>query len=322
MKKILAGDSAALRKLFFRIFTAVSLCVSGSAINSFASQSSFNQRLSFNSSRQFTTSTTGLWGIDDRSFASSTFTYQAAPTTPDVGTDSFYQGALGAGYAIENFAFDAGFIFSYTNLPQIISLGGTLGLTYIFTSSDEDPSEYQAVALDALHSQFYTSHEKPLPVLWTRIGFTGNSMQSALLGSAGNSGKETALTIDVFYPFSEELLFGINAGFHGYDNNKGFFNKAFTGTITAEQLLLRSTLQGLPHNNFGAMSAWQLAPRDFLIPRYALTELDSSRKWSHTIDLGWRHQFSKNWFISPTYEISIYQAVSSSAVIFDLLYSF
>ncbi|MBI3555275.1 MAG: hypothetical protein HY074_03290, partial [Deltaproteobacteria bacterium] len=67
-------------------------------------------------------------------------------------------------------------------------------------------------------------------------------------------------------------------------------------------------------------ATYQLALRDSCIPKYTATEIDSSRIWVHTFDLGWRHQFSKHWYITPNYEVSVQAAFPASAVSLDILY--
>ena len=308
---------------FHKIGGVVFALASVSAPLSFASQSSIDQRASFNSDRQLGMITSGSWGIDEKSFANGALTFTKTPTTSLASSyDTFYQLNLGVGYAIHNIAFDVGFQYSKSPLTEVRSLGGSFGVTYIFTPQGANDDDYQEEALASFHAQtFHKTHEQP-PLFWLRLGYIGNTMKTEALPLANSSGRETALAIDAFYPFNDELLFILGAGFHGYDNSRGFYDKALANANTAEQQLLQSTLQGLPHTNYSLSASYQLTQSEALMPRYQATEIDSSRQWSHTVDLAWRHEISKSWYLTPNYELTITQATSSTGVILDLLFIF
>lgn len=268
--------------------------------------------------------TSGTWGLSDKTFAASSFTFQRTPAPGTGSSDRYFQGTLGFGYSFNNMALDAAFIYASTPLEGTTSVGFSVGYTYLFVPGGLDASEYSDQALTAAHTQIYENletdqHENQDPLFWIRIAYNGNSMSSTLLDDAENSGKETSLTIDGYYPFSQDLLLSAGVGFYSYDDSKGFFDRALENAVTAQQLLLQSTLQGLPHTTISLQASYQITARDAGIPRYQATEIDSTRTWSHTFDLGWRHQFTKQWYLSPLYEVTLEGATTESGVILELL---
>lgn len=287
-----------------------------------ASQSSISQKSSFNSDRQLGFLIAGNWGLDERSFANASFAYSQTPIQNLDQTDTYYQGTIGLGYALKNIAFDLGFMGSQSPLERIHSLGGSLGLTYIHIPPNANPDDYKNRALTSLHSQVYTEAEELQPVFWVRFGFVGNTIKSNLIDFPANSGKETALTIDAYYPHGDLLLLSAGASFHGYDNSRGFYDRALANITSIEMALLASTLQGLPHTTLSLQAFWQITSRDTFLPRYQSTEIESIRKWSHTLDLGWRHRFSTQWFLAPTYEITAFESRIATAVVLDFLFIF
>lgn len=286
-----------------------------------ASQSSIQTRTSYNSERQQSYTIAGSWGFDERAFGNAAFTHARTPLGRFIGeTDTFYQGVFGVGYAIDNLGFDLGFLTSSSPLTQTTTLGGYIGMTYIFSGEFADPKEYGEQTLDLLHSQIYEKKPEHPPIFWMRFGFAANSMRSDIVGDFNNSGKQTSFTVDGYYPMYDDLVLGGSLAFHGYDDSKGFFTNTQKNVTNIHVALLGATLQGLPKTSISVHAAWQLASRDTFTPRYSVTEIDASKRWSHTIDLGWRHQFNKHWFMTPTYEVSVQGARAFSGLIFELLY--
>src|SRR5581483_6962305 len=152
---------------------------------------------------------------------------------------------------------------------------------------------------------------------WAHAAYIGNSMNSRALPDGANSGKETAFTLDLYHPFDPEFLLGFGMGFHSYDDKTGFFSVALQNATDIGLALLGTTLQGLPKLTFSLQATWQLAPRDAFLPRYQATELEKSSQWVHTIDLGWRHQFAKQWFFTPTYEATVQGSQTFTGFIID-----
>ncbi|MBI3544675.1 MAG: hypothetical protein HY075_15500 [Deltaproteobacteria bacterium] len=321
MKIVFRTTTASRKNEVRRIGLAVSSYLLFATI-SFASQSSIGQKVSFNSDRQITFLTSGTWGIDEKSFVAASFAHSRTPTFDGLDTDTFYQGTLSIGYSVSNLAFDIGFNIAQSPLQRERTLGGSIGLTWIFVPSILDPDDYRELALRTLHSQIYERKEEKAPLFWVRLGYLGNSMKTNIIEYPANSGKESAFSFDLYYPWSNELISSFSAGFHGYDNSRGFFDRSLQNTTDVETLLLTSTIQGLPHTTLALQSTWQLAPRDAIIPRYQATEIDSSRKWTHTIDLGWRHQFSPHWYLTPTYEVTMQLDQASTGVMTELYYAF
>lgn len=251
-------------------------------------------------------------------------TYARTPEDPAIlDTDTFYQGTLTIGYAVHNIAFDAGFNASRSPLQEARVLGFTFGITYVYVPEDADSDDYKDQALTALHSQIYFNEPQKPPLFWVRMGYIGNTLRSNLLPAPNSTGTEAAFSFDAYYPYSPELMLSLGASFHGYDDNNGFFDRALKNTTSSEIQLLASTIQGLPHTSIVLQATWLIvSPFDSLVPRYQATEIDSSRQWSHTIDIGWRHQFSKHWYLTPTYEVSMYQGLPSTAVLGDIVYAF
>lgn len=321
--KIISGKATARSKNHGNRTLAIALITLLIAPLSRASQSSIEQRFSFNSDRQLGSITSGAWGINDQSFLNGSFVHTRSPSTVIAGVhDTFYQGGLGAGYAINNIAFDIGFQISKSPLTETSSIGGSFGFTYIFIPPGANAEDYEPDALSVSRAQVYQKPQEQPPLFWVRFGYTGNSMSSDVVGFPNNVGKETGFTFDGYYPVNDDILVNIGLGFHGYDDSRGFYSLALENVTTAKQLLLLSTIQGLPHSNISLGLTWQYTQRDALVPRYQGTEIDSSRQWAHTIDLAWRHQFSKNWFLTPTYEATVYQATASTGLLLGLLYIF
>ena len=290
---------------------------------SFASQSLIGQKSGFNSDKQLSFITYTSIAIDEKAFVGASFTYSRTSEEPSFDdTDTFYQGTLSLGYAVQNIGFDVGFNVSRSPLQDSRTIGGTFGLTYIYTPSGADPDDYSETALDSLHTQLYKKQAEQPPLFWVRFGFIGNTLRSNLLAFPNDSGKETALSVDVFYPYSPELLFTAGTSFHGYDDSHGFFDRSLKNTTSTEISLLASTVQGLPHTTVSMQATWQLALRDSFIPRYQATEIDSSRVWSHTLDLSWRHQFTSHWYLTPTYELTVLGQLPATAIMGEVLYSF
>ena len=319
MKVAIQNLRSLRRSEFFGIGLVALFALTNASISN-ASQSSILQRGGYNTAGQENFVTALNYGLTDRSYLSASIVYSRSPAGGTTETDTFYQGTLGFGYAISNLAFDVGFTAAHSPLQQTRTLGGSFGLTYIYTPSDANAEDYAEQALAALHTQVYEAKQERPPLFWVRFGYLGNSMTSTLLPERANNGKETALTADVFYPYSNDLLFNFGVSFHGYDDRQGFYDGVFQKSTDAQLELLSSTIQGLPHTTISNQATYKLAQRDWCIPRYTATEIDSSRIWVHTFDLGWRHQFSKNWYLTPNYEITLQSSTPASAVSVDILY--
>lgn len=322
---LLLNSLSRFLEMFLRILRGTAVSVAFVLLNapfSIASQSSITQRFGFNSAEQLSLITSGSWGINDQTFVNGSFVYSKTPIPFTELTDTFYLGTVGAGYAVQNIAFDVAFQYSTSPLTKIMSLGGSLGITYIFIPEGASAEDYSKDALGALNQQIYEKNEEQPALFWLRAGYTGNTMTSGLVNFSNNRGQETSFTFDFFFPYTEELLLNAGVGFHGYDNSRGFFDKAFENMTTIEQALLQSTLQGLPRTTASIGGTWQLASRDAFLPRYQATEIDSSRTWAHTLNLGWRHQFAKAFYMTPIYEVSVQDAQANTGVVMELLFTF
>jgi hypothetical protein len=289
--------------------------------NALASQSSVEQKTSYNSDKQLTFSLGGTWGFDERAYGTASFSHSRTPLdNPAADIDTFYQGLFGVGYAINNLGFDVGATMSQSPLTQSSGLGGYIGFSYIFTDEFTNPAVHTQQALDLLHTQIYERNPEHPPIFWVRLGFAANTLRTKELGDQAPSGKQTSVTFDFHYSPDDNLFLTLSTAFYTNDDSTGFFTNAERNADNFHTALLGATLQGLPHTSLGLQATWQIAPRDSLVPRYQATEVDSTRQWSHTIDLGWRHHFLKEWFISPTYEATIQGDTAITGLIFAITY--
>lgn len=286
-----------------------------------ASQSSISVRSAYNSTKQTTFLLKGLWGVAERTYVNGGFVYARAPLERTRALDTFYQGNLGVGHAINNVAVDGGFSLSYSPLTEIQSKGGYLGLTYIFMSERTDPAQQSDRALSLLHTQIYPSEEENTALFWARVGFTGNTMSTTLRRPPDNKAKGTAFTLDVYYPADPVVLLGAGIGFHGYDSaGRVFFAEAQKNATSLRTNLLGSTIVGLPRTSAHFDVAWTITDRDIFQPRYSSIEIDSTRLWTHTLGLGWRHQFTRSVSMTPSYETTVQGSRVYTGFLLDLTY--
>ena len=287
----------------------------------FASQSSISLRTAYNSTKQLTYLLGGVWGLAEETYVNGGFVHSRSPIE-GVGFDTYYQGNIGVGHAIKNAAVDAGFSASYSPLTEVVSKGGYLGLTYIFTSEKANPDDQSDRALSLLHTQIYPSEEESAALFWARAGFSGNTMSSTLARPPNNKAKGTVFTLDVYYPADPVLLLGAGVGFHGYDSaGRTFFAEAQKNATSMRSYLLGSTILGLPRTSAHFDLFWNITDRDIFQPRYSSTEIDSTRLWTHTLGLSWRHQFTKTLAITPTYETTIQGSNVYAGFLLDVMYT-
>ena len=291
-------------------------------LNAAANQSSIESKTGYNSSRQFSASLSGTWELGDKAFTDLSLTHTRSPADTIARTDSFTQLSLGAGYSVDYLGFDAGFNLARQPLEQIHSIGGYFGITYFYSASDQPPNDEASENTQLLHTQTYSKPSLLLPVFWIRTGYAINSITSDLLLGPDDGGKDTTLSIDGFYLVNDELVLGSGIGVHFYEQKRNLFKSFIQNSNNVYLNLLTNTVLGYPKTTFNLNANWQLAPRDSLLPRYQATEIETSRDWIHTVDLGWRHQFTKHLYMTPTYEISFQSMMAYTGLLFSLLYVF
>jgi hypothetical protein len=294
-----------------------------SSTSAFASPSSFLERASYNSNSQFITTSAASWGFDERAYGQAAITYSNTPVKigSDRANDKYFIGLVSVGYAHENIALDLGLNASNASLSRIQAVGGAFGLTYLY-SPDKETDYGEAALATSLHPQVYMQHEEQPPILWTRLGFLANSLKSSAITEGDNKGSQTAFTFDVYYPSNPELLLVGGMGFYSYDDTTGLFKNAFRDTNDAHANYANGTIQGLPRITAYFQANWAVSARDAFLPRYQLSQLQSESMRAHTFDLGWRHQFAKKIFVTPSYEHTVLGASNTSGIIFEFLYLF
>lgn len=247
----------------------------------------------------------GVWGASQATYLNGGLVFSRTPVTGTRAVDTYYQANLGLGHAIDNIAFDAGFIGSVSPLTAVLSKGGYIGATYIVVKDTIDPATHSDNALMLLRTQIYPEPDNQ-PLFWVRVGFAGNTMSSRLVSTPDNNARGTIFSLDATYPVNPELTVGAGLSLFGYDSkSRRFFSEAQRHSSTLGRYMLGATVQGLPHSVATVNFSQTITNRDTFVPRYSATELDATRTWTHTIDLGWRHQFTKKFFLTPTYELTI-----------------
>lgn len=265
----------------------------------------------------------GVFGVAERTYVNGALVHARSPIAGTESVDNFYQGSAGAGHAIDNFAFDLGFMGSFSPLTAVTSKGGYVGVTYIHVPGTTDPATQSDSALELLahHQIFPTAANQPL--FWVRSAFNGNTMTSDLVSHAGAKAKGTSFTVDATYPVDPVLQLGAGLGFYGYDNaSQAFFDEAQRNMTSLSRYLLGATVLGLPRTSANVNGTYQISDWDLFTPRYTATEIDSTRQWTHTLNLGWKHNFSKTIAMTPAYEVSISGNRAFSGLMLDLFYSF
>lgn len=302
------------------LHTLILSCFTLSATAALASSSIF-ERVSYSSSNTFANTLGGVWGAYERASINGSFSYAQTPLPVLQQMDTFYQSSLGASFSADKLAFDLGVNYSKNPLARLYTIGGTVGVTFIYYPLSEEEKNHNAQSMQLLHYQIYEPGEKKdMPLFWMRAGYIGNVLKSRALPESSSSGQETSFTFDVSVPFLDDFVGSLSLGFFGYDDTNQFFTAALSQPTTLDQAFLGSTISGLPKHSIGARVEWQISPLDTFIPKYQATENSLTGDWSHTGGISWRHFFRRKLYFAPSFEETLAPTASVFGFSFDFIY--
>lgn len=283
--------------------------------------SMIEQRSSYNSRDQQGYYLVGAHSIDAQTGLNLAFTHYRTPVDT-IGTETYFQEALGASYTLDNtIMVDGNFQLSQSPQPQIYSIGGGVGvvLNWFDKNSSSVPSLAQLAGMSRIRAQFDEEAYTEL-VLSARFGMGINNFTSSLL--PGSSAQEDSYSLDLTKPLNDDFTASAGVIYYSYNDANGFFTQALSDNFSSERFLLGSTIQGLPIATLSTRLTAIIADFDTFVPSYSASMLQTSKLWTHTVSGSWKHEFSRNWVITPGYEVTMQKGLTTSGFLLDLLYRF
>jgi len=283
-----------------------------------APESSIEQRTSYNSQDQQSYAVSGTIPATPETDVTLTVAHSRTPLGEVLGTETYWFESLGASQEMDQITIDGALQFSQAPLTEIFTYGGAIGVAMTWTKSDDEKLPNMA-GMSRIRAQFdaEASHET---LFWTRFGLSVSNSTSRLI--PGSSARETNVTLDFMVPMSDEFTLGGGASFYSYSDRNSYFDRAIRNSRNNKQALLGATLQGLPQMTFSTQLIASITGVDVFVPRYSATMIQTSRLWSHTLMASWRHEFSNSWALSPGYEITLQENLTTSGFLIDLSYYF
>ncbi|MGE4233358.1 MAG: hypothetical protein AB7F43_08520 [Bacteriovoracia bacterium] len=279
---------------------------------------SLSTRTGYTSQKQVSAFFSGSFALQKQITAVANLGYSRTPLLGYGVFDKFITSSAGVNLAVNKFALELLYNYSYSTISLFHSHGATIAFTYIF-SEDDLKKDNSREALALMHTQIYEPSTNNYPVLWMRAGGSGNYMSSLAIDK---SGIESDFFLEVYSPQLSKLLnelvtLGLAGIVYSYDDSDNFFTGAQRTASNLSQALLGSTIQGLPLVTVTASVMWQIASLDTFITRYQHTQMYVLEDPARTIGLGWRHRFSKHFYLTPDYSMTFQGDYKTNAVGID-----
>lgn len=286
------------------------------------------ERVSFNTEKQFSGSMTGVYGFTPEWFGVASLQYGQYPTTVPKDVERNYLGSLQAGYNTGVWGLDASYYQSLASVSKLTTRGYGGGLTFAYLPGMFEGRKERLDLLKASNRGTYQTEQRDSdePLFWARAGVNVTDMNSTYLqsgGTASQSGlRQMGFTLDAYYPFASAFVLSGGMAIYGYSRDPAAFSTELFLSSSEEVFLIGGNVQGLPAFMAYSELAWQISPLDAFIPRLSSTMVSATKQWDVGGSLTWRRRMAEHLYFTPTYELSVLGSYSVSGFTLSLFHDF